>query len=94
MFKKKVLVLIIVGSLVLVAIGMSACSNVDDETSTVGNIQQPLRGVITHIEPGTDGVQIQLETEDGIYSVTIGGMQAEIFGHYEEIKVGGEIGHP
>ncbi|MEJ2759559.1 MAG: hypothetical protein P8046_13845 [Anaerolineales bacterium] len=52
---------------------------------------QPLRGVVTQAEQGKDGLQVQLQTEDLLYNVTISSMQAEIDGNIDQIVVGAEI---
>ena len=49
------------------------------------------RGIVTRVEEGKDGVQVELETKNGIYNVTISVIQAEFTGDYEQIKIGAEI---
>ena len=43
------------------------------------------------VETGKDGVQVELETENGFYNVTISVIQTEIEGDFEHIKIGAEI---
>ena len=49
------------------------------------------RGIVTRVEEGKDGVQVELDTENGLYNVTISVIQAEIEGDFEQIKIGAEI---
>ena len=51
-----------------------------------------LRGTITTLEYGIDGVSAVVEATDGtIYSVTISGIQATVFGRWEDIKEQAQI---
>jgi hypothetical protein len=52
---------------------------------------QQIHGIVTQVETGKDGVQVELETETGQYNVTISIIQAEIDGDFERIKIGTEI---
>ena len=48
-------------------------------------------GIITQVELGKDGVQVILQTDDLLYSVTISKIQTEIIGSFDQIVVGAEI---
>ena len=52
---------------------------------------QPLRGTITQVEQGKDGIQVELQTDGLLYSVTISKIQTEVVGSFDQIKVGTEI---
>ena len=49
------------------------------------NSSQQIQGIVTQVETGKDGVQVELETETGQYNVTISIIQAEIDGDFEHI---------
>ncbi|HSG43855.1 MAG TPA: META domain-containing protein [Anaerolineales bacterium] len=48
-------------------------------------------GIITQVELGKDGVQVALQAEDRLYSVTISELHTEIAGSFDQIVVGAEI---
>jgi hypothetical protein len=48
-------------------------------------------GIITQVELGKDGVQVELQTDDLLYSVTISRIQTEIIGNFDQIILGAEI---
>jgi inhibitor of cysteine peptidase len=50
-----------------------------------------LRGTVTAIVYGTDGVQVELTAGDTVYSVTISAMQAEVEGRWDRIAEQSEI---
>lgn len=52
---------------------------------------QDLRGTVTAVEIGKDGLQAELTSGETVYSVTISVMQAEIFGRFEGIRQGAEL---
>jgi heat shock protein HslJ len=57
---------------------------------------QDLRGTVTGIEIGADGLQVELtvplaQRDESTYSVTISVMQAEVFGRWEGIQQGAEL---
>jgi hypothetical protein len=52
---------------------------------------QDLRGTVTGIEIGADGLQVELTSGQDVYSVTISVMQAEVFGRWEGIQQGAEL---
>ena len=57
---------------------------------------QDLRGTVTGIEIGADGLQVELtvpqdQGAEDVYSVTISVMQAEVFGRWEGIQPGAEL---
>ena len=91
MFKKVILVLIVVVILGLLAYSLIAKTTRSQEVNTDADIQQPLQGTIIGVEQGADGVQVSLETDHGIYSVTISVMQTEVFGRFDQLIVGAEI---
>jgi len=91
MFKKVVLVLIVVVILGLLTYSLIAKTTRSQEVNTDADIQQPLQGTIIGVEQGADGVQVSLETDHGIYSVTISVMQTEVFGRFDQLIVGAEI---
>jgi hypothetical protein len=91
MFKRVVFVLIVVVSLGFVVFTLNGKNTGSQEVNSDTDIQQPVRGKITGVEQGADGVQVSLETDNGIYSVTISVMQAEVFGRFDQIIVGAEI---
>jgi hypothetical protein len=65
-----------------------------DGTSTDGSSAayiQDLRGTVTAVEPGADGVQVTLADGETVYSVTISVLQAEVYGRWEEIQPGAEL---
>jgi hypothetical protein len=71
----------------LISITLVGC----DSSSPQDETPHRIRGIITQVETGKDGVQVELETETGLYNVTISTLQAEIEGDFEHIKVGTEI---
>lgn len=82
--------------IVLVGLGLLAFSlnakNPDPQESNPNtDLPQPLRGTITQIERGKDGVQVELQTEYFTYNITISRVQTEIIGDFEQIKIGAEI---
>ena len=62
-----------------------------DFLSSQNEPSQKIHGIVTQVETGKDGVQVELETETGQYNVTISIIQAEIDGDFERIKIGTEI---
>jgi len=82
--------------IVVVVLGLVAFSlifKITDRQQSNPNedLPQPLRGTITQIEQGKDGVQVELQTDYLLYSVTISQMQTEVIGSFDQIKVGAEI---
>ena len=71
----------------LISIMLVGCDSSSPQDETTARIQ----GIVTQVETGKDGVQVELETETGFYSVTISALQAEIEGDFEQIKVGTKI---
>jgi inhibitor of cysteine peptidase len=64
----------------------------DDQASTGDTAYaHDLRGTVTGIEIGADGLQVALTDGERAYSVTISAMQAEIFGRWEGIQPGVEL---
>jgi heat shock protein HslJ len=55
------------------------------------DLPQPLRGIVTKVDQGKDGLQVELQAESLPYNVTISKMQAEIDGSFDQIVVGAEI---
>ena len=62
-----------------------------DSSSSQNEPSQQIHGIVTQVETGKDGVQVELETENGFYNVTISVIQTEIEGDFEHIKIGAEI---
>lgn len=85
MFKKLLSLMIILSCL-----GLVACDQKSD-LSQEGEMEQSLRGTITDVEQGKDGLQVTLETDDLTYSVAISFIKAEIFGHPGQITKGADI---
>jgi inhibitor of cysteine peptidase len=56
-----------------------------------GEYALDLRGTVTGVEIGADGLQVELTDGESVYSVTISVMQAEVFGRWEEIEPGAEL---
>jgi len=88
--------LVILIGIVLMGLGRLAFSlnakNPDPQESNPDvDLSQPLRGTITQIERGKDGVQVELQTEYRSYNVTISRMQTEIIGDIDHITVGTEV---
>jgi hypothetical protein len=50
-----------------------------------------LRGIVTAIAYGTDGMQVELNAGDTVYSVTISVIQTELWGHMDQILEQSEI---
>ena len=71
----------------MISITLVGCDSSSPQDETTPRIQ----GIVTQIEIGKDGQQVELETETGLYSVTISALQTEIEGDFEQIKVGAEI---
>ena len=71
----------------LISITLIGCNSLSSQNEP----SQEIYGTITQIETGKDGVQVELETENGFYNVTISIIQAEIDGDFERIKIGTEI---
>jgi inhibitor of cysteine peptidase len=65
--------------------GGTSLEGVSDETV------QDLRGTVTAVELGADGVQVTLVDGEATYSVTISALQAEVYGRWEEIVPGAEL---
>ena len=64
----------------------------DEETGgTSLEYVQELRGTVTEIVLGADGIQVELESGDAVYSVTISIIQAQEFGRMEQIQQQSEI---
>ena len=81
----------LVGVLWFLASSLSKSFSGDQDPLATNDFPAPLQGTITRVDQGTDGVQVELETEDGLYSITISVMQAEIVGQFEEIRAGAKI---
>jgi heat shock protein HslJ len=60
-------------------------------TGCASNGKANLAGTITHVEQGKDGVQVELQTDDLPYSITISRIKAEIIGSFDQLVVGAEI---
>jgi len=71
----------------LISITLVGC----DSLSSQNEPSQQIHGTVTQVETGKDGVQVELDTENGLYNVTISVLQAEIEGGFEHIKIGTEI---
>jgi heat shock protein HslJ len=71
----------------LILINLAGCDSSPDQNQT----SQAIYGTVTGVETGKDGVQVELETENGLYSVTISIIQSEIEGGIEKIKMGTQI---
>lgn len=61
------------------------------ETKLNADLPQPLRGIVTQVELGKDGLQIELQTDYLLYNVTISRLQTEIIGSFDQIEAGTEI---
>ena len=85
--------IVIIGIIVvgLVILAFSLKLTVNQETGPNVEMSQPLRGIVTQVELGKDGVQVELQTDDLLYSVTISQLQTEIIGSFDQIVVGAEI---
>lgn len=88
--------LIAIIGIVLVGLGLLAFSLnilVTDRQVSNPNANNPqhLRGTITQLEQGKDGVQVMLQTDNLTYNVTISRMRTEILGDIDQMKVGTEI---
>lgn len=75
---KKLLIL----SLVILLVLTTGCTFSDQAT---------LIGIVTSVDLGKDGVQVELQTEDQLYSVTISKMQTDIVESFDQIIIGAEI---
>jgi hypothetical protein len=73
--------------ILLISITLVGC----DSSSSQNEPSQRIHGIVTQVETGKDGVQVELETEYGFYNVTISVIQAEIERNFEQIKIGAEI---
>ena len=82
-------VVLVVGGMILSRWNQK--KNISQDLPSQNESAQQIRGIVTQVETGKDGVQVELETEDGFYNVTISIIQTEIEGDFEEIKVGAEI---
>ena len=88
---RKTIILIIIVFVAVVSVivfrwdHFSSCYRSENKTS------QRIHGIVTHVELGKEGVQVELETENGLYNVTISIIQAEVEGDFEQIKIGTEI---
>jgi len=71
----------------LISITLIGCTSLLSQNEP----SQEIYGTVTQVETGKDGVQVELETENGIYNVTISILQAKIEGEFEQIKVGAKI---
>jgi len=71
----------------MISITLVGCDSSSPQDETTPRVQ----GIVTQVETGKDGVQVELETETGLYSVTISALQTEIEGDFKQIKVGTEI---
>jgi len=56
-----------------------------------GETVQDLRGTVTSVEIGTDGIQVGLDSDGVSYSITISALQATVAGRWEDIVEGAEI---
>ena len=89
-----ILTLVAIFGIIVVGMGILAFSlkiPVYRETKPNVDSLQQLRGVVTQVEQGKDGLQVALQTEGLLYNVTISKMQAEINGSFDQIVVGAEI---
>lgn len=82
---------IVLMGLGLLAFSLNAKNPDPQESNPNTGPPQSLRGIITQIEQGKDGVQVALQTENLTYNVTISWMQTEIIGDFDQIKIGTEI---
>ena len=71
----------------LISLTLFGCASLSSQNEP----SQEIHGTVTQVETGKDGVQIELETDSGLYNVTISILQAEIEGEFEQIKVGAKI---
>lgn len=86
--------LAVIITIFVVALGMLAISpkilfrqgNAPNDGSS-----QPVRGIVTQVEQGKDGLQVEMFSEGLLYNVTISSMQAEIDGSFDQIVMGAEI---
>ena len=81
-------------TIIVAVVGMLAFSPkmpFRQDNSTNGGSTQSLRGIVTQVEQGKDGLQVHLQTESLLYNVTISKMQAEIIGSFDQIVVGAEV---
>ena len=83
---RRMLIFVLVVFAVLIVAGLTAFS-----LRFKNDISHPLRGEVTHVEQGKDGLQVELQTEDQLYNVTISVIRAEIVGPYEQIQIGTSI---
>jgi len=89
-----IIAIVAVIGIIVVGLGMLAFSlkiPVYRETKPNVDFPQPLRGIITQVELGKDGLQIELQTDYILYNVTISKLQTEIIGSFDQIVVGAEI---
>ena len=71
----------------LISLTLFGCASLSSQNEP----SQEIHGTVAQVETGKDGVQIELETDSGLYNVTISILQAEIEGEFEQIKVGAKI---
>ena len=66
---------------------------VDDPSvdSTSPEYVQDVRGTVTRIAYGTDGMEVELTDGTSLYSVTISVIQAQVFGRMDQIQEGSEL---
>ena len=67
--------------------------DVENAEAGAGSVEyiSKLRGTVTEIVQGSDGIQVTLNSGDEAYSVTISVIQAEVFGRFEQIQEGAEV---
>jgi len=71
----------------LISLTLFGCASLSSQNEP----SQEIHGTVAQVETGKDGVQIELETDSGLYNVTISILQTEIEGEFEQIKVGAKI---
>ncbi len=89
-----IITLIVIIGIIVVGLGIIAFNlklTVNQEIGPNVEMSQPLRGIVTHVELGKDGVQVELQTDDLLYSVTISQLQTKFIGNFDQIVVGAVI---
>lgn len=89
MLKKVGLIIIVVAVLALAVFLLLPQNDQDPNTNDASLFI--VRGTVTAVEQGKDGVQVALETDEAVYSVTISMLKAEIIGRFAQIVPGAEV---
>lgn len=89
--KRRTIFLIIIVFVVVVSVLIFRWEKFSLGSPSQNENTQYIHGIVTQVEPGKDGSLVELETENGLFSVTISIIQAEIEGDFEQINIGSEI---